>query len=122
AGVTYTYTVRCVTADGAAFAGGYDTAGLTISYVAVPVLTGVSNTARGVTVEWNAVDGAERYWVYRKVSGGSWKRVGTTSATSYTDTTAEAGVTYAYTVRCVSADGTVFTSGYDNEGLSICAQ
>ncbi len=75
-----------------------------------------------MTVKWEAVSGAARYRVFRKTADGSWSTLGATTSTSYTDTTAQAGVTYYYTVRCITADGSSYTSGYDTAGLSVTAQ
>ncbi|MCD8084938.1 MAG: phage tail tip lysozyme, partial [Clostridiales bacterium] len=60
----------------------------TSSLLATPVLSGVTGTSSGVTVEWEAVSGAAKYRVFRKVSGGSWTKLTDTTSTSYTDTTA----------------------------------
>ena len=55
------------------------------------------NTSSGVEVNWKEVANAENYRVGRRAENGKWK-VLTNSATgsSYTDTTAEDGVTYYY--------------------------
>lgn len=84
-----------------------------------PVLSSVSNTSKGVTVKWAKVTGAAKYRVFRKSGSGSWAKVGDTTSTSYTDTTANSGVTYKYTVRCLSSDGKSYTSSYDKTGKSI---
>ncbi|MCD8230832.1 MAG: fibronectin type III domain-containing protein, partial [Clostridiales bacterium] len=84
-----------------------------------PELSSVTNTTKGVKVSWESVTGAENYRVYRKTSDSSWKKIGDTTSTSYTDTTAKSGKTYYYTVRCINADGTSNTSSYDSTGLSI---
>ncbi|MCD8232325.1 MAG: fibronectin type III domain-containing protein [Clostridiales bacterium] len=85
----------------------------------IPELSGISNITKGVKVSWESVTGAEKYRVYRKTSSGSWKKLGDTKSTSYTDTTAKSGTTYYYTVRCINAEGTSNTSSYDSTGLSI---
>jgi fibronectin type 3 domain-containing protein len=87
--------------------------------VATPTLTGISNTTSGVKVTWSAVSGAAQYRVFRKVPGGKWTKVGDTTATSFTDTTAQSGTTYLYTVRCLSANGKSYTSSFDSTGLTI---
>ncbi|MCD8084937.1 MAG: fibronectin type III domain-containing protein, partial [Clostridiales bacterium] len=95
--------------------------GLSITYAATPTLTGISASAKGVTVTWDAADGASGYRVFRRISGESaWTKLEDTEGTSYTDATAQAGVTYEYTVRCIASSG--YTSGYDADGLSITAQ
>ena len=52
---------------------------------------------------WNAVEGATSYRIYRSTSKGSgYSLLGTTTATSYTNTGAKAGTTYYYRVKAVS--------------------
>lgn len=85
------------------------------SQCATPVLTSAANVASGITVKWGAVDGAAKYRVFRKVSGGSWAKLTDTTSTSYTDTTAVAGTTYYYTVRCLDSTGK-YCSAYDTKG------
>ena len=70
------------------------------------------NTSSGVEVNWKEVANAENYRVGRRAENGKWK-VLTNSATgsSYTDTTAEDGVTYYYTVRAIN--GSVVSASYD---------
>jgi fibronectin type 3 domain-containing protein len=118
-GTTYAYTVRCLSADGKSYTSSYDSKGKSITYVATPTLTGISNTASGVEVTWSSVKGAAKYRVFRKVSGGKWTKVGDTTATSFTDTTAQSGTAYLYTVRCLSTNGKSYTSSFDSKGKSI---
>ncbi len=77
-----------------------------------PVISKVKNVSTGVKVTWGKVAGAASYQVYRKASGGKWTALGTTSASSYTDTTAAAGTRYAYKVRCIGSDGKTAVSGF----------
>ena len=58
------------------------------------------NIAEGVSVKWDAVAGADTYRVYRQNADGSWKllKSGLTDF-AYTDTAAEYGQTYSYSVR-----------------------
>ncbi len=56
-------------------------------------------TTGGIKVSWGLSEGATKYNVYRKVSGGSWANIGYSRGASYTDTTAEAGTVYYYRVR-----------------------
>ncbi|MCC8106685.1 MAG: Ig-like domain-containing protein [Clostridiales bacterium] len=81
-----------------------------------PVLSDVSNTGNSVKVTWKAVSNVTGYYVYRKVSGGSWTRIGKTTSTSYTDTSVTSGVTYTYTVSAYDAYS---ESSYDTTGKSI---
>lgn len=97
---TYIYTVRAYAEDGSR--GYYDTDGLSVKYIKAPVVT-TSNTSSGIKLSWAKISGAKTYYVYRK-SGGSWKRIATTTKTSYTDTAVKksGGKSYTYTVRAVN--------------------
>lgn len=114
-GTTYYYTVRAMT--GGKIASGYDSTGKQITYYAAPKLKGASSIANGVQITWDASKGAPLYLVYKK-DGSSWKRLGTTSGTNYTDRSVVAGNTYTYTVRVVSADVKKMLSDYDHTGVS----
>ncbi len=55
---------------------------------------------------WNAVYGATSYRIYRSTSKGSgYSLLGTTTATSYTNTGAKAGTTYYYRVKACNDAG-----------------
>lgn len=84
--------------------------------VDTPVLKAASNTTAGINVSWNKVDGAQKYYVYRKTSGTSWSRIAEVASTSYVDKTAKSGSTYTYTVRAVNKG---IAGGYDKNGKSI---
>ena len=103
-GTTYTFTVRCLSSDGKSFTSEYDHTGKTITYIAAPVLTGASSVADGVKITWSKVTGAAKYRVFYKTTG-DWIKLTDTTATSYTWTGAQAGTSYTFTVRCISADG-----------------
>ena len=118
-GTKYTFTVRCVDKDGN-FISAYDTTGKSLTYVAAPKLSSVSNAATGVTIKWGKVDGAAKYRVFYKASGeSSWHKAADTTSTSYTWTGAKSGTKYIFTVRCITSDGSSFTSAYDSTGKSI---
>ena len=117
-GTQYTYTVRCVTSDGKFFAGDYDHNGKSVTYVSTPVLQSIEGTGSGVTITWSGGKGAARFRVFRKNGSGGWDPLGETTGTSFTDSTASAGKTYTYTVRCLDSDG-AYASGYDHSGLTL---
>ncbi|MBQ8538710.1 MAG: hypothetical protein IJ433_03565 [Ruminococcus sp.] len=118
-GKTYTYTVRCVDAYNNAQSS-YVKEGFKNTFLSAPVLTSVANSAGGVKVSWNKVNGAQCYGIYRKSSTEtSYKRVGSTTSTSYVDTSAVSNTTYTYTVRCLSKDGTKTQSYYDTTGKTL---
>ena len=55
---------------------------------------------------WEKVDGAAKYYIYRATSkDGKYTKIKTTvSATSFTDTTAKAGVKYYYKVKAIHSN------------------
>ena len=116
-GRTYTYTVRCVDANGN-FVSGYNNTGWTYTYqppqLATPQITGFESTSQGVVIKWNKVSGAYGYRVFYKGSSG-WKGMGNVTDNTYVDSDVRSGRTYTYTVRCVDANGN-FVSGYNNTG------
>ena len=93
-------------------------AGIKAIRLTTPTLTGVKGDNNGVTVTWNKVSGAAKYRVFRKTGYGNWQRVGDTTALTYTDTTAKVGTQYVYTVRCITSDGKVYTSGHSIAGIT----
>ena len=59
-----------------------------------------SKTRTSVTLKWNAVKRADKYQVYRyEKSTGEWKRLITTSKTSYTASGLSSGTSYKFKVR-----------------------
>lgn len=118
-GTNYTFTVRCVTADGKSYMSSYDDAGISFTALLNPQLSSVENVATGVKVSWGKVSGAEKYRVYYKISGGSWTKIADTTSTSYTWTEAKSNTKYTFTVRCLTSDSMSFTSGYDSTGKTI---
>lgn len=64
------------------------------------------------TLMWNAVPGAERYSVWRKSDGGKWRKIKTTTKTSYTNKKLVKGKKYWYKVRAESGKGSSTASMY----------
>ena len=101
AGVTYYYWVRGIWTAGV---GPLSQVAQGWRLLAAP--TGVSatnnDTAR-VTVSWSAVPGATSYKVFRSASHliDRASEIGTTTATSFNDTTATPGIRYCYWVKAV---------------------
>ena len=78
-----------------------------------PVLTKVFNTDGDIKIRWGAVTGADIYRVYRKVSGGEYEYIGSTTKTYYVDTQASAGKTCRYRIRVKNE------AGYSTYSVSI---
>ncbi len=117
-GTTRRYTIRAIN-DHDDFASDYNEKGWTVTYsgVAMPRITTIENTANGVNLRWDAVEGAVQYRVFRKNKDG-WDRLGVTDGTTFVDTTAKAGSTYIYTVRCLGSKDN-YISDYDHTGSKI---
>ena len=117
-GKTYTYTVRCISADAKRFTSGYNGKGKSIKYVAAPKNSKTEATYNSVKISWGKVNGAEKYRVYYKSRKG-WTRMVDTTSTSYIDKDVSSGKTYTYTVRCINSSANRFTSGYDAKGVTV---
>ena len=101
AGKTYYYKVRAFAADGT-----YAESKAVSRTCDLPrPVTKVSNVASSGApkVTWEAVAGAKEYQVYRATSkSGTYSLMKTTTKTSYTNTSAEAGTTYYYKVKAIA--------------------
>ncbi|MGN1167269.1 MAG: leucine-rich repeat protein [Lachnospiraceae bacterium] len=98
------YCIKAYTTDGTKYIYTSKSNVKSISDLRVPVLTDVSNTAKGIKITWSKAKGTTKYEVLRKTSGGSWKKVKTITngaTVSYTDTAVKSknGVTYYYKVK-----------------------
>lgn len=78
--------------------------------VKVPEINYLKNGANGVVVKWTGVKEADKYNLYRKTDNTGWKKVTTTTKTSYADKSLSNGVKYQYTVRAV--DNNVMSQYY----------
>lgn len=118
-GTAYTFTVRCVSADGSSFTSDYQTSGWTWTYVAQPTISSLENRVTGVKLTWNSVPGAERYRIYVKQPGGSWDYVGNTMGNTFTYIWVESGEDYIFTICCANKDNNLLTSSFNTEGWRI---
>ncbi len=122
-GEHYKYTVRSY--NGSYISWFYDNNEITM--LSTPKLKSVSCSKDGATVKWNAVKGADSYYVYRREydaktkKWGGWTRINSyTQSTSYVDKTAKSGKYYIYTVKARAGAWTHDDySGYDKTGLKI---
>ncbi|MBR6551944.1 MAG: hypothetical protein IKT89_03790, partial [Clostridia bacterium] len=101
-GITYKFTVRAVNDK---YKSAYEETGALL-YIVAPKVT-LSITSTGILVNWNKIDKADSYEVYRSTlvdgSWAKWSKIGGTKAekNTYLDDKVESGVTYKYTVRAV---------------------
>ena len=114
-GVKYTYAVKAV--NSGVLSGYYSK---TTEYLKKSVVTGAKSTKSGITINYSKTAGADKYRIYRRVSGeDEWTRIATVkgaSNVSYKDETAKKGKTYYYTVRAYSGS---YKSAYDTTGYKI---
>lgn len=88
-------------------------------YLKTPALKSVKNAVGGVNVNWNSVENAAGYNVYRKSVKGKWKLIAYVEGENtkkYLDTTVKNATDYIYTVRAKTGE---FLSGYDKKGVSV---
>ena len=102
AGYIYYYKVKAVNAN--SIKSDYSATVAATCHCARPVVKPDYLISTGKPyIKWSAVSGASKYYVYRSgSSNGTYKYVGTTTATNYTDNKANAGYTYYYKVKAVS--------------------
>lgn len=124
-GTNYEYTVRCIDSTGTNYTSEYDTNGVSIVYLTAGQVTSLANAKSGMTIKWDEVKGASGYYIYRKESGGSYKKIKTItdgSTTSYTEGSTkvgESGTKYTYCVKPYYKDGdTVVATGAHTAGKS----
>ena len=117
-GKNYTYTVRCLNKSKNKFTSGYNSTGKSIKYVSAPKISKTEATYNSVNLNWDKVNGAEKYRVYRRGEKG-WTRLFDTTSTTFTDTNLYADTEYTYTVRCINSSANKFTSGYNSKGFTV---
>lgn len=115
---SYTYTVKALSGS---YTSSYNSSGTSFKRLPTPSKPTASKVTGGYKFTWKKVTGATKYRVYYKVGSGSWTKLADTTSTSYTWKNMKKGQTYQITVRCLSADGKTFTSGYDTTGTKVKA-
>lgn len=127
AGAILTYRVRAVSPDGTVSAGFAACSGWRKLSAPADIAATDGTSVSSVTVSWDAVEGATAYKVLRSAGGVS-TTLATVADLSYVDSTATAGVLYAYTVQatCELGDSVVGTpnTGYravNNAPLTVSA-
>ena len=116
-GKTYTFGIRCTTADGKSYTSAFDSTGKTVKFVACPAIANLESTKDGIKISWNKVAGAEKYKLMVKTDSG-WKTIWNTVNNGYVWTGAEKGETYTFSIRCMTADGKTYTSSWNSTGWS----
>ena len=103
AGYTYYYKVKALAADGTDSSLSAAVA-ITCRCARPVVKTDYWASTGKPYIKWDAVDGAGKYYIYRSgTKNGTYTLLGTTTATNYTDSKANAGYTYYYKVQAISS-------------------
>ena len=106
-GKKYVYTVKGY--DGEEYTP-YNQTGITREFLTSAKISGITSYLGGPKVSWSKVSGAAKYEVYRKTKSSSWKKIDTTSSTSYQDTSAKKGTKYYYAIRSVDGSSKSYYS------------
>ncbi len=101
--LTYTYQVRAMDGSGN-YVGAYDK-GKSITYYSMPDLVNCVRSGSNLVTTWDAVEGISNYVVFRRIGGGDWIKMGTSTTTSYSDSTMPSGTYCEYTVACADSSG-----------------
>ena len=112
-------TIRCLSENGKNFISSYNTAGWTITFISQPALPTLKKTKSGVQITLKKVAGAAKYRIFRKTGNGKWTKLADTTALKYVDKKAKKGVTYRYTVRCITKNAKAYTSSFNTTGKAI---
>jgi hypothetical protein len=71
----------------------------------------------GVSLTWDAVDGAASYRVLRSILPGGYREIGASATAAFTDAAARPGTTYHYVVEAVDAAGNAGARSSDVSAL-----
>lgn len=107
-GTSYTYTVRAF--DSNKMLSSFNSKGTTGIFLSKPVFTVnqlvTSDDSLAMEIKWEAVNGATKYNVYRRIPGESWSVLARgITETSFIDTAPVCGIEYEYTVRAGNDSG-----------------
>jgi len=119
--VKYNYTVVPVRMDGDSVVyGKFNMEGVNATTIMVPPALGsLQETEKGITINWEPVEGADGYAIYRMVNGQEWDCIADVGqALSYTDQSYQREYPYLYSVGAYqTVDGTVKYGYYNPIGL-----
>lgn len=116
AGKTYYYKVIAIGENGESAYSSYKKA---VSRCAIPNLSVQTGSSGKPVLSWNKISNAKKYEIYRSVNGGSFKKLTTTTKTSYTDSKATAGAQCDYKVRALGASSSYHSPFSDVLGCDV---
>ena len=121
-GTKYTYTVRAYAMNGDEMVlSVFDSNGISAQKLPakVTLVSAKDSGESSIIFQWQKVNGADGYRVFRKESGKSWTGLKNVTTGSYTDDDVKPGVQYTYTVRAYkTVSGKMIYGDYDKIGKS----
>ena len=120
AGVQYRYKIKVI-AENPEANSAFSSAKYRTCDLPRPDVT-LSNVAKSgkIKISWEAVEGAVKYEIHRSTDGGeTYTKLTTTTKTSVTNTSAEAGETYYYKVKAI-AENTDANSAFSSAKYRTC--
>lgn len=114
---TYQYTVRAY--DGKV-KGCFDSIGKKTIFLKNPAELKVENSDLGLVLNFNKIDAAKTYEIYRKTLDGEWEKISSvigSDMTSFVDLDVEDGQTYIYSVKALNGK---YSSYFNKNGVE-CA-
>ena len=119
AGTTYYYKIYAIGSSSYSRSAASTVKNMTCD-CAQPVVSIGTSTAGKPRLSWSAVEGAVRYEVWRAYSAdGTYYKMGTTTGTTYTNTSAKTGTTYYFKVRAIGSSSYA-TSAYSTVRSITC--
>ncbi len=121
AGTEYYYKVKAIGTTGV-IGEAYSSSVVKVCDIPRPVVKAANAADSGkVKLTWAAVKGASKYEVYRaKSENGTYTKMYTTTGTTYTNTSAQAGVKYYYKVKAISSKTSYADSAYSKVVSRVC--
>ncbi len=117
-GTKYTYTVRCISANGKCYLSDFNRTGKSILYIQPPQISLTANN-QSIRIDWSKVAGAPNYRVFVK-ENDEWIPFADTAGTSAIYRDCISGVEYTFAVRCLSADGKSYLSAFSEPQTIAC--
>lgn len=112
---TYKYTVRAY--DGSV-KGCYNSSGIKTIFLTSPDGLTAKSSETGIVLNFNEVDAAKAYDIYRKTDDCEWEKISSVAGrdtTSFIDISVEDAETYHYSVRTVNGK---YYSAFNSKGVS----
>lgn len=113
---TYKYTVRAY--DGKV-KGCFDDSGIKTIFLKNPSALTVGNSDLGLVLNFNKIDAAKAYDIYRKTLDGEWEKISTitgSNITTFVDLAVEDGETYIYSVKALNGK---YSSYFNKNGVEF---